>query len=236
MSTPWIVHQYSLSPNTERLRRVLVRLELPFEVQDYLPFSPEEREKIAALVKRSGHNQMPVLERDGTYYGDSLAVTEMLLAEYPDRAERLLPADPAQAAVVHAYLLAGDSGFLRPEAKFLTADYRKNKGEEHAQKIVQFAHQRRTWVFAAWERALENQPFLAGDDYTLADIGVVPFINARIAIPQFAKRMADQGSQSPFDLELWSEWDLDANTYPNLRAWVDRCNAPEFTESTVVAA
>ena len=235
MSTPWIVHQYSLSPNAERLRRVLVRLDLPFELEDYLPFTAEERERIAALVQRGGHNQMPVLERDGQYYGDSLAVTEMLLAEYPDRAERLLPADPAHAAAVHAFMLAGDNGFLRPEAKFLSADYKKNKGEDHAQKIVQFGHQRRDWALAAWERALAVQPFLAGTEYSLADIGVIPYLNARIAIPRLAKQMAEQGIKTPFDPELWPEWDLDAAVYPNLRAWAERCNAAEYTESGVAA-
>lgn len=236
MSTPWIVHQYALSPNAERLRRVLVRLELPFEVEDYLPFDAEGRAKVAALVERAGHNQMPVLERDGAYFGDSLAITEMLLEEYPERAERLIPADPAQAAAVHAYMLAGDSGFLRPEGKFLTDDYRQRKGEAHVEKIINFAHQRGAWALSAWDRALAHQPFLAGEAYSLADIGVVPYITARIAIPQLIEQAVAAGMPTPFNPEQWPAWDLDAATYPHLRAWFDRCNTAEYTESRVAAA
>lgn len=236
MSKPWIIHQYAPSPNCERLRRVLVRLDLPFELQDYLPFSPEEREKISALVERSGHNQMPVLEVDGKYYGDSLAITRWLLENYPDRATRLMPADKVQAAAVHAYMLAGDGNYLRPEVSYLTADFRAHKGDDHAQKILAIAHQRRDWALGAWDAVLADRAFLVGEDYSLADIGVVSYVNSRIAIPQMAKALAEQGIKSPFSLEMWPEWDLDGATYPNLRTWLDRCNATEFTESGVHAA
>ena len=236
MSTPWIVHQYAPSPNAERLRRVLVRLELPFEVEDYLPFDAEGRARVAELVEKSGHNQIPVLERDGQFYGDSLAITEMLLQEYPDKVELLYPANPTQAAAVHAYVTAGDAGLFRPEGKFLTADFVQRKGEDHAAKILRFGHARREATLAAWDHALLHHPFLVGDAYTMADIGVVPYLNATIALPKLIHAMAEQGIQTPFVPEQWPLWDIDVSVYPQLSAWIDHCNAPEFTESGVAAA
>ena len=168
MSKPWIVHQYGLSPNVERLKRALIRLELPFEDEDYMPFDAAGRAKVAAFVEQAGHNQMPVLERDDLYYGDSLKIIHMLMAEYPDRAVRLYPADPIKAAVVHAFVLAGDNGFLRPEGKFLTDAYKQQKGEAHAAKITAIGNERdRVYVSSSARvhtfSAATNRVYTIGD-------------------------------------------------------------------------
>lgn len=236
MSTPWIVHQYDLSPNAERLRRVLVRLDLPFEIRSYVPFSAEGQAEVKDLVARSGHNQIPVLERDGAYFGDSLAITAMLVEEYPDRAELLYPGGPGQVAAAHAFVLAGDSGFFRPAGKFLTAEFQERKGADHAAKILAFGEQRRDGVLHAWDAALATQPFLLGEAYSMADIGVAPYLNATIQLPKLIHAMAAQGTKLPFDPEQWPEWDVNGATYPHLRGWLDRCNAAEYTDSRVAAA
>lgn len=231
MSAPWIVHQYPPSPYCERLRRVLVRLDLPFELRDYLPLSPEARQELRAFADRIGHNQMPVLQRGEEYLGDSFLITERLLTEYPDRAERLYPADPARRAVVYAFERAAESSWLRPEGQHLTAEYQAMKGEAHARRIVDNELRGRESVLAAFDRAVATQPFLTGEAYTMADIAVVSHMNSRVAIAEFAAQAAEAGVQVPFDLELWPRWELDGARYPHLRAWFDRCNAPEYTTS-----
>lgn len=235
MSTPWIVHQYAPSPNCERLRRVLVRLELPFVVKDYMPFSPEQRAERDAFAQRAGHNQMPVLERDGRYMHDSILTTQALCAEFPDRAHRVFPAAPGVAAQAHAWLLASEASWLRPEREHWTAEYRKTKGEAFARQIVVNDHQRREFHLTAMEAALAEQPFLTGEEYSMGDIGMMSVLNARINLPRMLHSLREAGQEIPFDLVLWPLWDLDGDRYPHVRAWYERCNQPEFTESQVTA-
>ena len=236
MSTPWIIHQYAPSPNCERLRRVLVRLDLPFETKDYMPISDEARAEVRAFAERAQHNQMPVLERDGKLLSDSIVITEQLLREYPDRAHRVVPADPALAAQAHGFLLASEAGWLRPEASHYTPEYRERKGEEYVTRILANDHQRREWHLRALDATLADHPFLVGDKYSLGDIAMASVMNARINVARFAQSLAESGTPSPFAPEQWPLWDLDGDTYPHLRAWFDTCNAPEFTESVVAAA
>jgi len=235
MAGSWIVHQYAPSPYCERLRRVLVQLELPFEVKDYLPVSDEARRELRAFADRVGHNQMPVLERDGSYYGDSFRITEMLLQEYPDRAGRIYPGDPVHRAIVHAFVLSSEAWWLRPEGTHGTADYKRAKGAEHVQRILATDYHRRDALLHDWDAALAVQPFLTGDAYNMADIAVASGLNTRINIAKFAKQARESGMKTPFDPELWPLWDVDGARYRNLRRWFDECNTPRYTEAAVPA-
>ena len=235
MPAPMIVHQYAPSPHCEKLRRVLVRLEIPFTVKDYLPLSDEERATIRELADRAQHNQMPVLERDGQLYGDSFLITQMLLQEYPERAERIYPADPVQRTIVYGFETSADGWWLRPEGQHLTPEYCEMKGPEHAARIVAKDRRRRDIVLHTWNEALERQAFLTGDSYNMADIAVISHLNANLTIAKFVQSATEAGMQIPFDRDLWPVWEIDAAEYPALRRWHDACNAPEFTDSAVAA-
>ncbi len=236
MSAPWIVHQYPPSPYCEKLRRVLVRLELPFELHDYMPLNEEARQEVRAFADRVQHNQMPVLERDGEFLGDSFLITQQLLREYPDRAERIYPADPTARAVVHAFELTGEAWWLRPEGQHLTAEYQEMKGADHAARIVRNDLATRDIVLETWDAALAEHTFLTGENYNMADISVVSHMNSRIAIAAFAASAAEAGMQIPFDTEQWPLWDVDGDRYPNLRRWFDTCNAAEYLESAAAVS
>lgn len=235
MSGRAIVHQFPPSPYAEILRRVLVQLEIPFDVRDYLPVTAEQEAELHALQARAHHAQLPILERHGEFYGDSFLITKMLVEEQPALAARIYPPDPVTRAVVSAFQTSADGWWLRPEGQHFTEEYRAMKGEAEAARILAKDHQMRHIVLTTWDAMLAQRPFLAGEAYTMADIAVVSHLNANISIAKFVHSAVEEGIEVPFDVELWPRWELDPEAYPHLRRWFDRCNAREFTESPVPA-
>lgn len=221
-----IVHQYALSPYCEKLRRVLKALEIPFEVRDYMPISPEDRAAQAELVEKSGHNQMPVLERDGTYTADSFLITKALLEEFPDRAERIYPADVAQRALCYTIEFAAESVFT-PEGRYNTAEYKARKGEDHAEKIIEIAVERRDEILKTWDAMLAEQPYFLGDKETIADMSVVSHLNAKIKVPVVFRQLKEAGHlPDGFDLSNFPLYELDPGL-KSMHAWCDRMKATE---------
>jgi glutathione S-transferase len=82
--------------------------------------------------------------------------------------------------------------------------YRQIAGAGFSKAEFDDAYAKMDYLFAKTEAALADGPWLVGDQYTLADINMLPFIT------QF-------GGYRP---EL-----LDGKSHPGTKAWFDRCMA-----------
>jgi glutathione S-transferase len=135
----------------------------------------------AWLYEKNPAGRVPVIEENGERpLPESLVIMEFLDERYPEPA--LLPADPADRATVRL-LLKRDGDLTDPYYAF-----------------------RRGEAFEAFDQALRRldamlaeQPYLAGAEYSLADIAYVPWI-----------------------LRARDMLDVDLEPYPALAGWLAR--------------
>jgi len=175
---------------------------------------PPGRSKSPEHLARHPFGRVPVLEHDGFMLYETQAILRYLDRVLPLPA--LTPADPRQAArmdqvmnVSDWYLFQGVGnviGFQRivgPRFMGIVPD----------EAVIEAAMPRARIVFAELARLLGDQPFIAGDALTLADLHTAPHASF---------------------LSLTPEWATLTASHPNLRAWIERLEArPSFQATTV---
>jgi glutathione S-transferase len=111
----------------------------------------------AWLYGKNPLGRVPVLEEDGRPLPESLVIMEFLEERYPEPA--LLPDDPADRAAVRL-LLNREKDLTDPYYAF-----RRGEGFEDFGAALR-----------GLDARLAQQPYLAGAEYSLADIAYVPWI------------------------------------------------------------
>ena len=150
----------------------------------------------AWIYEKNALGRVPVYEEDeGLVLPESEVIMEYLEERYPEPA--LWPADPAERAL-------GRLRLHRFDDRLGDAYYAARRGDGREGLDARLAE---------LDRALEEQPWLSGRAYGLADIGYVPWILRGL---------------ERFDLELG----------PALADWLERCSARPAVaaERAVVAA
>src|SRR5262249_28909539 len=104
--------------------------------------------------------KVPVLEEDAFCLPESVVIMEYLEERYPE--PPLLPADPAERALVRVAIDQFDS-------RFGDDYYATRRGDD-------VGRQRLDHRLAQLEAILLGQPFLGGRSYSLADIAYVPWL------------------------------------------------------------
>jgi glutathione S-transferase len=206
----FIVHSVPGSPFG---RAVLATLEEKGAAYQLAPLPPGSSKSPEHLA-RHPFGRVPVLEHDGFMLYETQAILRYLDRVLPQPA--LTPADPRQAArmdqvmnVSDWYLFQGVGnviGFQRivgPRFMGLTPD----------EAVIEAAMPHAHTVFAELARLLGEQPFMAGDTLTLADLHTAPHASF---------------------LSLTPEWAALTAPHPNLLAWIERLEArPSFQATTV---
>ena len=134
----------------------------------------------AWLYEKNPTGRVPVLEEDGRPLPESAVINEFLDERYPE--PPLLPADPADRAAVRL-LAFRDAELTNPYYAF-----RRGEGFEEFDAALR-----------KLDASLATRPYLAGADYSLADIALVPWI-----------------------LRARDMLDVDFEPYPALAAWLER--------------
>ena len=171
---------------------------------------------------------VPTIVHDGIVVTESTVICEYLDEVYPDIPLR--PADAAGRARMRLWTKIVDEA-LHPNVADITftVSHRHTviaKGEEITRKFIEDApdlisrERRHGWIFKGFEApgvkeaveayakalrqmndVLAGQPWLAGDSFSLADIGVIPYVN-RLHMLNMS--------------EMW------VNHLPNVSGWFDR--------------
>jgi glutathione S-transferase len=206
----FIVHSVPGSPFG---RAVLTTLEEKGAAYRFAPLAPGSSKSPEHLA-RHPFGRVPVLEHDGFILYETQAILRYLDRVLPQPA--LTPVDPQHAArmdlvmnVNDWYLFQGVGnviGFQRivgPRLLGLTPD----------EAVIEAAMPRARTVFAELARLLGEQPFMAGDALTLADLHAAPQVSFLSMTPEWAPLTAP---------------------HPNLLAWIARLEArPSFQATTV---
>jgi glutathione S-transferase len=192
------LYDHPASGNCLKPRILLRQLELPFETVVVDLFKRETR--TPEHMGRNPDGRVPVLELDdGTHIPESGAILLYLAEGTP-----YLPDERVARARVHQWMFFEQNQIesLLAVARFLVMTGRA----ESSRDLVDSLLARGRGALASLARGLaDDRPFIAGDDYTVADIALYGYVHCA----------ADAGA--------------DARSHDVIAAWLDRVEAtPRF--------
>jgi glutathione S-transferase len=164
------LYDHPASGNCMKARIALRQLGLPYERVTVDLFARETR--TPEHMARNPDGRVPVLELDS---GETIPESGAILL-YLAEGTRLLPADRLARARVHQWLFFEQNQIepLIAVARFIVLTGRA----ERAGQILESAVPRGRGALAALSRGLaDERPFVAGDDYTVADIALYAYVH-----------------------------------------------------------
>ncbi|MGQ7287180.1 glutathione S-transferase family protein [Vreelandella venusta] len=193
MSNAIKVYRHALSGHCHRIELMLSLLGLPATFIDVDLAAGEH--KAAPFLNLNAFAQVPVLDDQGVILSDSNAILVYLERRYGSG--RWLPNDPLKQAQVQRWLsvAAGPLANSAMKARLVTVF---NAPFDPAPLIAD-AHE----LFAIVDAHLSQQPFLASDQATLAEVSLYSYI-----------------AHAP-------EGNVSLEPYPHIRAWLQRIEALE---------
>ncbi|WP_076998606.1 glutathione S-transferase family protein [Variovorax sp. KK3] len=167
-ASPITVHNATISGHCHRVRLFLSLLDLPFETVEVDLRAGEQRSP--AFLRLNPFGQVPVIQDGDVTLADSNAILLYLNERYAPDPARWLPRDALGAARVQRWLsvaagpLAQGPSMARVIVLFgLATD---------PSDVIARSHN----LLTVMEQELAHQPFLAGDDLTLADVANYSYV------------------------------------------------------------
>ncbi|HKU38492.1 MAG TPA: glutathione S-transferase [Polyangiales bacterium] len=184
--------RHALSGHCHRVELFLSLLGVPYECSDIDLLRGEQRSP--QFRAKNPFGQVPVLEHDGEVIADSNAILVYLALRY-DPEHRYLPREPGAAARVQRWLSVAAGELVNgPGACRLAVVFGAPIDRERAEKIS-------TRLLSLLNSSLADQPFLAADRPTLADIALYTYT-----------------AHAP-------EGGVSLEPYPHVRSWLARIEA-----------
>jgi glutathione S-transferase len=140
-------------PYCARARIALAEKDVEFETIEI-----DLTDRPAWIYEKNSTGRVPVIEEDGWVLPESSVIMEYLEERYPEPA--LLPADAADRALARLWIFRHDD-FTKPY-------YALRRGEDDGSAFAV--------ELARIDSVLAVQPWLAGREYSLADIAYVPWV------------------------------------------------------------
>jgi glutathione S-transferase len=192
------LYDYLPSQNAWKVRLLLNQLEIPYQRVLVSIFEGEGRREEFLRINPTG--RVPALRLED---GRTLAESNAILAYLAD-GTRFLPADPFARGKVHQWL-----SFEQENVESVIGALRHwTMTGKLARRLPQLVGAKRAGslnTLALLDRELAQRPFIAGPDYTIADISIFAYASRA------------------------EEADLSLEPYPNLRAWIARVESqPRF--------
>ncbi len=192
------VYEYQGFPNPARVRIALAELNLADKVEFITIDVPAGEHKKPAFLKKNPFAAVPVLElNDGTTISECTAITEYL-DHVGDGPSALTGRDAKQRAITHMMQRRAETSLLDAvSAYFHHATPGLGPDIEEFQSKEWGLRQRDQAVkgMAYLDGVLSDQPFVAGDEFSMADITVVAGLSfadaAGIDIPDECTHLLD---------------------------------------------
>jgi glutathione S-transferase len=189
------LYEFALSGNCHKIRLMLSLLGLDY--QSVAVNGNEQEQNSAEFLAMNLFGQVPVLKDDDAIIRDSQAILVYLAKKYGNG--QWLPNDAAALADVVAWLsTAANEVALGPNRLRLHHKFGRDINIEESRQIS-------IKLLGVLQVRLENHPYLATDQITIADIAVYPYI-----------ALAPEGK-------------IELSPYPAVIAWLCRIKAlPEY--------
>ncbi len=160
------LYEFALSGNCHKIRLMLSLLGLDY--QSVAVKGNEQQQKSAEFLAINPFGQVPVLKDDDVVIRDSQAILVYLAKKYGNG--QWLPNDAAALADVVAWLsTAANEVTLGPNRLRLHHKFGREINIEESRQIS-------IKLLDVLQVRLENHPYLATDQITIADIAVYPYI------------------------------------------------------------
>ncbi|MBS3955087.1 MAG: glutathione S-transferase [Methylomicrobium sp.] len=160
------LYEFALSGNCHKIRLMLSILGLDY--QSINVNGGERQHKAAAFTLMNPFGQVPVLVDDGVIVRDSQAILVYLARRYGD--DHWLPNEPATLAEVIAWLsTAANEVALGPNRLRLHYKFGRTINLNEAEQVTEN-------LLKILQEKLDQQAWLAGEQITIADIAVYPYV------------------------------------------------------------
>ena len=194
-----ILHDYRPSGNGHKVRLLLRFLGVEYEYREYDIVAGQSR--TASFLAMNPSGKIPVLSTDtGAHLAESNAIL-MYLAETHGSHTGLIPAEPAARAELYAWLFweqySHEPNIASPRF-WLTHSGMDAVKEAQLPGRIQAGKE----ALSRMDQVLAKQPFILGDELTLADFALFPYTCV----------CEEGGAQSLDD-------------YKHVRSWLDRFQA-----------
>ncbi|KAF9534044.1 glutathione S-transferase [Crepidotus variabilis] len=167
----------AVSPCTHRVALVLNEKEVPFEFHS-IEFAKIEH-KSPSYLEKQPFGQVPYIEDDdGFILYESRAIALYIATKYPDQGTKgLVPTDPKANALFHQAVYVEVTHFDDPAAK---VTFEKNVKPKYFKGPVDEAYIEKLSntldaKLSVYDKILEKQKYLAGEELTLADLYHLPY-------------------------------------------------------------
>jgi len=170
------VFGHPASTCTRKVLTTLAETNTPYEL-NVVDLSKGEHKQEPHL-SRQPFGQIPVIrEDDGFQLYESRAICRYLAAKTQSP---LVPSDLKQRAIMDQWLSVEQSNFSPSAMKFI---YHHVFQRAQDAAVLEAASQMLETAYAALSKQLAKGPFLIGEQFTLADIGYMPYIEYMLVTP-----------------------------------------------------
>jgi len=164
-----------MSTCTRKVLATLAETGTPFEM-NVVDFAKGEHKQEAHL-RRQPFGRIPALEDDGFELFESRAMARYINEK---ASGKLVPGDAKGRAKMEQWISVETSEFSGNAMKFIY-EYMFKRAQDPA--VLEAAGKALETTCAAMDRQLAKTPFLAGSDFTIADIGYMPYLEYAMATP-----------------------------------------------------
>jgi glutathione S-transferase len=159
---------HPMSTCTRKVLTTLAETETPYELS-LVDLGKGEHKKEPHL-SRQPFGQIPTIDDDGFTLYESRAICRYLNAK---ASGTLVPTEPQQRARMDQWMSVEQSNFS-PNAMKFVYHYAFKRNQDAA--VLEAAGAMLDKVYATLSAPLSKSPFLAGESFSLADIGYMPYI------------------------------------------------------------
>lgn len=170
---------------------MLGELGIAYDHKDFLPRSPET--KTPEFLALNPNSRVPVIDDDGFVLSESMAINMYLAKKHRSP---LYPADPKNEALMWQWSLWETDRLDRQIVNYVNHTSALPQAERKAD-IAEAAWKEVVPAFDVLEKALSKSQWLAGPDFSLADLNVASALFRALSI----------------DLGKW----------PHIKSWLERC-------------
>jgi glutathione S-transferase len=162
-----------MSTCTRKVLTVLAEHNTPFEMVT-IDFTKGEHKAAAYMAEHQPFGQIPAIDDDGFKMFESRAIIRYLDGKHGGS---LTPKDAHGRALMEQWISVETSDFT-PSAMKLIYQYvfMPMRGQPTSDEVIAEGSAGVTKALAVMETQLTKHPFIAGEQFTLADVGFMPYI------------------------------------------------------------